>query len=653
MKKLYIILSLVFVAAISQAQRFEWAKGFETNGYEIIGGLTDSLGNLYILSYIDASSSWEGEALIPSPVKGISKDLTPQVLIAKISPEGEMVWRKIIVTNPTGSNAPQDIKKVGDSAFACLIRFTPPADGYTYYLDTLIIGASDYPIDVHYFKTFGMTLYLVLDFDGNVVEQHFLCITYTDADGNDICHYSMDTIPWRVGMFYEMPSFDLDGEGNIYISRRASDQYYDSEHNLCNIENGAIGGLKFWVDRRLAGEYRIEGSPKIWYPQLLKFSPHFDTLLACKYVVQKSVGETICSYSEEHSKLKMDHRGSIYYMVQMHPYNPLARNTIVIDSISDISVSHIDMNGTVSMLVKYDTFFNAKWVIAFEDDNVTPAVLCLQTGFLDFDFDFDSNLLFLYAATSRTYYRDTVNVYSIMTYQGVPLDLKSNTFFCAFDNNDTNPTIHSYSRLPEKYLSCPNVTGKSGNNRIIMQSQYGGGIRFPSQNINLNKYDDGFAMIMFDYSGRVIGGYDYGIVSQNVNHYAGPIIQHDSILYLCSLLRSNARFGDIDFYVTGSTNCIAKYVDTALMHPYVWNPAGIGAAQAVQPKVYPVPATDMLHFECPQGIATKVSAISVLGNKTSLPTKGNTADISSLAPGAYILEISNGKARYYSKFIKQ
>ena len=127
----------------------------------------------------------------------------------------------------------------------------------------------------------------------------------------------------------------------------------------------------------------------------------------------------------------------------------------------------------------------------------------------------------------------------------------------------------------------------------------------------------------------------------------------DSIVYLCNGLPSNARFGDIDFYVTGFTNCIAKYVDTALMHPYVWNPAGIGAAQAVQPKVYPVPATDMLHFVVPNGTATKATAISVLGNKTALPTKGNSADVSSLAPGAYILEISNGKTKYYSKFIKQ
>jgi hypothetical protein len=118
-------------------------------------------------------------------------------------------------------------------------------------------------------------------------------------------------------------------------------------------------------------------------------------------------------------------------------------------------------------------------------------------------------------------------------------------------------------------------------------------------------------------------------------------------------LPSNARFGDIDFYVTGFTNCIAKYVDTALMHPYVWDPVGIRTSQAEQPKVYPVPATDVLHFVVPNGTATKATAISVLGNKTPLSTKGNSADISTLSPGAYILEISTGKARYYSKFVKQ
>ena len=276
-----------------------------------------------------------------------------------------------------------------------------------------------------------------------------------------------------------------------------------------------------------------------------------------------------------------------------------------------------------------------------------------MTTISDFDFDYDSNLLFLYAVTGRGSYRDTVNIWSTLTYNGIPLNLKSNTFFCAFDNNDTNPTLHSYNRVPEMYLASTNVHGKCGNNRVILQNRYGGGITFPSQTINLSSiYDDGFAMTMFDYSGRVIGGVDYGIETQSDNR-EGPIIQHDSILYLCNLFRSNARFGDIDFTMLGPTNCIAKFVYPALMHPYVWTPIGIGNTQAEQPKVYPVPATDVLHFVVPNGTATKATAISLLGNKTALPTKGNSADISTLAPGAYILEISTGKVKYYSKFLKQ
>ena len=50
MKKTIIIALLALVGAIAQAQRFEWAKGFETDDHEIVGGVTDSLGNLYILS---------------------------------------------------------------------------------------------------------------------------------------------------------------------------------------------------------------------------------------------------------------------------------------------------------------------------------------------------------------------------------------------------------------------------------------------------------------------------------------------------------------------------------------------------------------------------------------------------------------------------
>ena len=86
MKKTIIIALLVLVATITQAQRFEWAKGFEvehTNRH-LFGGITDSLGNLYILSGMDDLSSWGDEDLMP-PIGKTVKSLPCDVLIAKIS----------------------------------------------------------------------------------------------------------------------------------------------------------------------------------------------------------------------------------------------------------------------------------------------------------------------------------------------------------------------------------------------------------------------------------------------------------------------------------------------------------------------------------------------------------------------------------------
>ena len=580
MKRLYIILLLAFVTITSQAQRFEWAKGYEVaDEYrKITGGITDSLGNLYILSPCDALSSWGDVDFIPS-IHDLSKDLSRGIVIAKISTEGEIVWKKVIFSGPyNGGHKPQDIKKVGDSAFACLIQFEPSRSwGYTYYLDTIVWGESNdsnYPVNVRYMGTNYYTLYLLFDFDGNVIEQHFLNITFTDTEGNDIVKYyggNLDPTPWLIGTWYFYASFDIDDDGNVYICRRGYDWFRDSTHE-CNVENGAIKGLKFWVDGRLAGEYRIEGNPKNWYPQLIKFSPHFDTLLGCIYVIQKDDCESLF-YHILNCQVKTDNRGNVFLMSTFD--HPNANNTMVFDSLSDFSFSHFSNNFECAFLVKYTPELSPLWVIAFEDSIINPSITTI-TPFYEFDFDYDSNLLLLYAVTSRSSYRDTVNFSSILTYHGMPLNLKSHTFFCAFDNNDTNPTIHSYNNVPEKYVSAPNVYGKCGNNRVILQNQYGGGITFPTQTINLSSiYDNGFAMTMFDYSGRVIGGVDYGVEAR-VSNYAGPIIQHDSILYLCNLFQSDARFGDIDFTVLNPTNCIAKYVDTALMQPYVWNPVATG-----------------------------------------------------------------------------
>ena len=86
---------MALLAFASQAQRWEWVKGYGTqasNGFEIIGTVTDNEDNLYFLGEFHTDAHWDGEPLLPSELyPGISG---PHVIIAKISPTGDMVMEK-------------------------------------------------------------------------------------------------------------------------------------------------------------------------------------------------------------------------------------------------------------------------------------------------------------------------------------------------------------------------------------------------------------------------------------------------------------------------------------------------------------------------------------------------------------------------------
>jgi hypothetical protein len=656
MKKLFVFI-LIAVSALAQAQRFEWAKGYtvESNNYRsIVGGVTDSLGNLYILGNCDATSVWDGnEDIIPSIHKS-TKNLYNDILIAKISPEGEMVWKRVIFGKT--SYFPYGIKKLGDTAFACLTNFSGMNTlDYCYFLDTLVFHPSNYPIDTRYYESQYLA-YLVFDFDGNVKEQHFLTITYTDAEGNDILHrYSsgVDTTPWLKGIEgFMYPSFDVDNEGNIYLGRIAYDACSGAGHLLTT--NDSIRGIKFWVDRRIAGEYQIEGQPGLWVPQVIKFSPHLDTLLGCRYVVQKMNRDI---YVPRSTYTKVDMYGNVYLIPSYRLSGQQFYDTIVIDSL--LHKELVNDVGYLTFLVSYNTDLNTRWVIKYDDNIIDETTrFGLFKVFNDIDFDYDSNLFFLSASTLRSFFDDTVNYLSTLSYRGVQLPIKDGVSVASFYNTDTTPVMHSYGVFPGIKVSVNDPLITRGNlfcknNRVFVQSQYQGGIDFPSQATRLSSiYDCGLALTVFDYSGRVIDGIDYGIETRTTN-YPGPIVLHDSVLYLCNLLKTSAQFGDISFPVYGETNVIAKYVDTAFMHLYVRPTHGISTVSAVAPRVYPVPATDRLHFDCPAGVVpTAVAAISLSGWRMPLPATASTADVSCLAPGVYLLEITTNKGVYYTKFMK-
>ena len=655
MKRIYTTILIMLLAFCPQAQRFEWAKGYRVDDdfKHIAGVVTDSLGNLYLLGACDASSAWDGEDFISPDMirrgKNKANSLT-DVIIAKLSPEGDMIWKKMIFSNNGVPHYPHNIRKLGDTAFACLVAFAPPGlQNYTYFLDTFMFGHSNYPIDISGFTTGQWTAYLVFDFDGNLTEQHYLATTYTDSAGNDLVYtYDRDSVPWLTAACFQNASFDVDSTGNIYISRRAFDEYFDLYHPYPIYDT--IQGLKFWVDRRLAGEYRIEKKAQNWSPQIMKFSPHFDTMLACRYVFQEANSD----YSQSLYKTSLKEiNGQVLYCATLEPSAPMAdviADTIIIDSLNKIILSDIvHLKGYV---IKYDNDLQPIHCVYLKDSltghNDPTVSTCI---FQDIHFDPDSSLLFISGFVQK-------NTGSELIYQigDTSTTINGNNAF-VLSYKEKMKTLMTVPSIGVSHLgSCPSLNNLYvKGDRVLLQSLYTKGLRLSSGDIlvpnNIPQNLLGHCLVMFDYSGNTINTIDYN--SYSLNNVPGGIVVHDSAIYLLNLLTTSARFGDIDFPAYGPTNCIAKYVDTAFMHPYVRPVHGITVADGHSSiAMHPNPARDRLFFDLPAGSVRSACAISATGIRTQLPLRANGADISALAPGLYIIEIDTPSEKYHSKVVK-
>lgn len=543
----------------AQAQRFEWAKGYASarQGTEIKGQVADREGNLYILGTFRNDSRWDGEPLLPMTPYGYFHD-NNNVLIAKISPTGQMLWKKVIHVNNGQSALAHDIKPVGDTAFACLVEAMLPAPTsyeYCYYLDTLLTELDGYPIAP--FEGAWMngryTILLIFDFSGRVLEQHFLKVTYTDSLGNDIVtpvgsNVTFDSYPLRD------PSFDIDAEGNIYLSRMAFD-YIDAER--C-VETGVIQGLKFWADHRMVGTVRFADKPSLYNLQLLAFSPHFDTLLASRYLFQHYVGHIPNTY------LQLDRYGDLYALgsVVVHGIN----DTIVVDAERGISFPINEATLNKGYLVKLDSALTPIHCMTLEDSVRNGDILTSsQSFFNNICFDDDSGLCFVSGFIQRNH-----GTTALVTLNGVPTRIEKNDAFVISFHTDSGD-IHSHAVIPSissSHLgsSYANNNLAASSNRIFVQSAYYGGVRYPNDTIVLSGNNPSLGLSVFDYKGNMIEGHDFRAISP-LNR-PGPLALIDSALYMSNLFVSSATFGDIQVPEQGYHACIAKYVDTAFMTPY-------------------------------------------------------------------------------------
>ena len=653
MKKQVLLIALLVLTAFgARGQRFEWAKGYGSSqeGCEIRGSVTDADGNLYILGQFRNDASWDGQLLLPMAPYGPAPNTT-NTIIAKISPDGEMLWKKVIHSNNGVNTVPFDIKKAGDTAFACMVEMSFPGnEWYTYYLDTLLPAQSDFfgSISEQNAKYSRRTVLIVFDFNGNVKEQHFMYLTYLDNNGNDIgSHNSVRT-------YYESshlvnPTFDFDSDGNVYICRIANDHLND----VYATPWGTISAIKFWIDGKLIGITHVDNKPMFWFPQLLKFSPNLDTLLASRYLFQSC--DSI-EYTPSDSKLFINtDRNTIFFIGCLSQAGGNYENTIIIDSLQDIYLFTPDKAVLKGYLLNLDSELNVKNIISLDDSVITPNIP-IQVPFHDIAFDYDSNRFFLSVTSNRGIFGDTVNFYSIPLYNGIPLNVKSDAIVMAFTLSDTTPELLAYGNVPS-IITSSCYTNNIGNlacvnNRVFLQSEYYGGIRLPGNTIRDNHFRLG--LTVFDYNLNVIGGIDYNAPS-NYNE-EGPIALIDSVVYLMNRLATNATFGDIPFTVPsgGRYACIAKYIDTSFMTPYVAPPhTGIAKTDTPAFLIYPNPTTGNLTIDNGSEPVVEAAVISLTGVSETVRLNGSTINTANLQPGLYILEITTTNNKYHHKFIKQ
>ena len=662
MKKILSILLFLLLALGAGAQRFEWAKGYLTGEKcEIVGSVVDSVGNLYFLGEFLGDACWDAESFLPTMPVGGHSSIGISTVIAKISPSGEMIWRKPIY-NMDSNTLPWKIILVGDTAIACMVDIpTPPVRHFRYYLDTLVTGDDvfSYPAEVGHLGPSTVTAYIVLDLDGNVKEQHFLYLTFVDNQGDDLVRIS--TTPTGEEFVYYStntlcdPSFDIDGDGNIYIVRKALDQTYEQVNIMGQVEysvaRGNISAVKCWDNGRLVGVIPSAVNIGSWYPQLMKFSPHFDTLLAYHYLIQDSYGLDFRMISY----VKVDAYGNPYVFGTLNN-NHLSDASLLIDDFANIYLPVTSSEQGKGYLIKLDSNLTPLYGVYIEDSVINPEVNVSGEDFYDINFDYDSNLLFINAGLSRAYYGDTNNFYAIPRYRGHLLsELRHGAFFLALRPEDG--AFYSYGRVQSKYTSA-SISHDRGNsacglNRFFMQLLYTGGIRLPSGIIDLG-YGSSLCYVVFDYQGHVIGGEDYQAPSSE--NLPCSISLRDSVLYLSNYLESYATFGD--FYIPTpialAFNCVAKYVDPAFMTPYVAPPVAAPQAEAASHTLtlYPNPVRDRLHIDGLKEPVTAATALNLYGQRIPIPIHGNTLLTTHLPAGVYFLELKTIGQQLTFKFIK-
>ena len=576
MKKYILLLFLLAASLHAFSQHFDWVKSYygpqlnSTDEYHrIISSVIDQSGNVYALGYCTPGAQIGNTELLP-----VSFENRLCVLIAKFTPSGELAWYKAIHTRASNS-LPFDIRMCGDTAITVMVAFRLPSGGDSpngntvFYLDTLLTSSNGNLMVTDSIAYFMTNAFITLDYDGNVIEQHFVQLAYVDSTGSTLRMsntYGTSGDNRIITSILSNEMFNIDKEGNIYVCRKAMD-VYSSE---LSVETGSIRELRILVDGQQSLYYEPSYRSDHRNQQILKFSPHFEQLIDAIYVFD-SLNIPDGLYTDIGvTAFEKDDEDNLYLSLGGNNYP----DTMLISNSDSLLCLSSDMVAFDACMIGYTSDLVATRVVQL---SCTPDPMNIQKSyyFHGTTYDNETNTLYILGSVQKDPLTIT-NPDCWITYHDDTLDLNRNLFWLRLDPSDNSLVSYGKARssaatrikLTDGGLQQASLAVKG--NRVFSQVGYQGDICFKDSTIDLGgAAQHGIGLMCWDADGHEIEYIDFNAIGSR--NKTGRVHIVDSILYMNGIVNSSADFGQHHINsVNHDQAYLTKYVDTSFMTPYVY-----------------------------------------------------------------------------------
>ena len=641
MKKSFIFTVALTLSVVLQAQRFEWVKAYSSPGGSsdpeipsniIKGSVVDRDGNIYVLGEYFPSATAMPFGVYPVPTDmGVSlTTVNRSIVIAKLNPDGELLWYKGLHSvrsgyTGDGSIYSHGIRLIGDTAVmvCAIVRF--PFENYNHdelwYLDTLLVDQYQHWGEIPTSNDYACC-FMTLNLDGKLIEDHILEWCAADENG-DLIHLSGDT-NYVEASLVETLVFDVDADGNIYLLSQASQNY---------AQHPTAAKLGYIIDKRHIVYYR-DGHNNLmagrWNKEIVKFSPHFDTVLKTIYLFDSTASSSGAGINE--TSFRFDRDNNLYlslYQAGGPTRLPLGNSdTIVLTYDTQAEQGNC-------FLVKYNTDLVPQWAKQTHSSQGGRVKRNFHSRTVEFDY-----------ATNSLYWTGWVQKRSLTELDGNSdiaifygddtLDLDNNFFWLRLDRD--NGSLISYGKVRSDIATegmtrdeDPRIVVAKG--KVAAMFNYMQTVSFADTTINQierdpnGAYTDYTALAIWDEDGNELAIHDLN--AQGSYNRPGAVYAHDSILYITCSLTGSATFGDIEVPSTGRSQAIlAKYVNPIFSTGGTHDPGtdpdpgteGIVHQLSTlnsQISIYPNPTTGQLHIKTAGQPITAITIHNTMGQQVT------------------------------------